>query len=227
MSDAQDQMLDQGQIGSLHGPVPRKRVLFLSVLAHLAVLAWIIFGHTSRIYVVPVEQQAVEILSAPGRLSYNPPNTKPAQPRAGLSYKNRSTRPKPVQKTEGESDGTGTEAVRQHAKQATAAIMGSVKFRLTYGFSPNPGDKLPVQTAGKIPFISADEVPLHFEQYVTVEVTIGIDGRVADARIVGGEVSAAIQQKLLSAIREFKYSPATRNGAPAAFQLDIVIHVPS
>jgi TonB family protein len=221
----QHRMLDEGQIVSLHGPAPRRNLLILSALAHFIVLAWIIFGHATQIYVVPIEQQTVQIISGSASLSYIPPSAKPARAR-GLLYSH-PTRPRHLQKTEAEADGTGTEVVREHAKQATAAIMGSVKFRLTYGFSPNPGDKLPVQTEGKIPFISADEVPLHFEQYVTVEVTIGIDGRVADARIVGGEVSTAIQQKLLSAIREFKYDPATRNGAPAAFQLDIVIHVPS
>ena len=74
---------------------------------------------------------------------------------------------------------------------------------------------------------AATDLPPRFEQYVTVEVTIDVDGNVADARIVAGEVSIAIQRKLLSAIREFKYNPATRNGAPAAFQLDIVIHIPT
>jgi TonB family protein len=105
--------------------------------------------------------------------------------------------------------------------------MDSIKFRLTYGFSPNTGDKLAVQTAGNLPTIPAAALPPRFEQYVIVEVTIDVEGRVADARIVAGMVDDDIQQTLLSAIREFKYNPATHNGSPVPSQRDIVIHVPS
>jgi hypothetical protein len=50
---------------------------------------------------------------------------------------------------------------------------------------------------------------------------------VAEERIVAGMVDPTIEQKLLSAIREFKYSPAKRDGVPIPSQLDIVIHIPS
>ena len=60
-----------------------------------------------------------------------------------------------------------------------------------------------------------------------VDITIDVDGRVAEAQIVGGLVPIKIQQTLLSAIREFKYRPAQRNGAPIPSQLEIVVHVPS
>jgi TonB family protein len=78
-----------------------------------------------------------------------------------------------------------------------------------------------------LPVISADELPPRFEQYITVEVTIDVDGRVADARIVGGEAPPAVQQRLLSAVREFKYTPARRDGTPIPSQLDLVVHIPS
>lgn len=103
----------------------------------------------------------------------------------------------------------------------------SLRFRHIYGFTPGPQYRLAVQTSGEIPPISADEVPLHFQQYVIIEVTIDVDGSVAQARVVAGVVDTTIEQKLLSAIREFKYDPATRDGTPIPSQRDIVIHVPS
>jgi TonB family protein len=70
-------------------------------------------------------------------------------------------------------------------------------------------------------------LPPHYEQLVIVEITIDVDGSVAQARIVSGSVDPKIQHKLLSAILGFKYSPAKRGGTPIPSQLDLVVHVPS
>ena len=101
-----------------------------------------------------------------------------------------------------------------------------IKQRQFYGFSTSEY-KLAIRTAGEIPPIPATDLPPRFEQYVMVDITIDVDGRVAEAQIVGGVVSPKIQQTLLSAIREFKYSPAMRNGTPIPSQMEIVVHVPS
>lgn len=119
------------------------------------------------------------------------------------------------------------QTLREHAKEGTAAIMLSLKFRQVYGFSPTHDYQLAVRTAGEIPSISAADLPPRFEQYVVVEVTIDVDGRVVEERIVAGMVDPAIERTLLSAIRDFKYSPAKRDGVPIPSQLDIVIHIPS
>jgi TonB family protein len=103
----------------------------------------------------------------------------------------------------------------------------SLRFRQIYGFNPSHDYRLPVQTAGEVPSVSANEVPPRFEQYLVVEVTIDVDGSVAEARIVTGMVDLTIERRLLSAIHEFKYKPATRDGLAIPSQLDIVIHIPT
>jgi len=95
-----------------------------------------------------------------------------------------------------------------------------------YGFSPG-NYQLAVQISGVVPVISAAELPPRFEQYLIVEVTIDIDGRVADARFVNGMATPKIGETLLSAVREFKYIPAKRDGSPIPCQVDLVIHIPS
>ncbi|MGB9119427.1 MAG: TonB family protein, partial [Candidatus Angelobacter sp.] len=60
-----------------------------------------------------------------------------------------------------------------------------------------------------------------------VEVTIDRQGKVAEARITTGDVDSKIQERVLSAIRKFKYIPAKHNGSPIPSQLDIVVHVPN
>ena len=96
-----------------------------------------------------------------------------------------------------------------------------------YGFSPTHDYQLAYRMSGEVPPFSPADLPPRYEQYVTVEVTINVDGRVADARIVGGMVTPTIERTLLSAVREFKYSPAKRDGAPIPSQIDIVVHIPS
>lgn len=105
--------------------------------------------------------------------------------------------------------------------------MMNLKFRQIYGFSPLHDYQIAFWMAGEIPPIPAADLPAHFEQLVTVEITIDVDGRVAEAKVVAGMVPPTVEQKLLSAIREFKYSPAKRDGIPIPSQLDLVVHIPS
>lgn len=117
--------------------------------------------------------------------------------------------------------------LRQRAKEYTAGLMTNIRLRHIYGFSPGPDYQLAFQTAGSLPIISAAEVPPRFEQYLIVDIIVDVDGRVADARIESGSVNPTIEKKLLVAIREFKYRPATRDGSPIPCQLGIVVHIPS
>jgi TonB family protein len=125
------------------------------------------------------------------------------------------------------ADSPGLQILREHAKEATKGLMMNFKLRHIYGFSPGPEYQLAVQTSGAIPIIPASDLPPRFEQYLIVEVTIDIDGRVADARLVTGMATPKIEHTLLSAIRDFKYIPAKRDGSPIPCQVDIVIHIPS
>jgi len=122
--------------------------------------------------------------------------------------------------------GAALQVLRQHAANATSGMIDNIKVSQFYGFHSDDYT-LAFQTAGQLPVISANEVPPRFEQLVTVEVTIDVDGHVADARIIGGEVSSSIQHKLLAAVREFRYSPAKHFGTPIPSHVDLIVHIPS
>jgi outer membrane biosynthesis protein TonB len=187
----------------------------------------VIFWHAEKVHIVPQKYTTVQELSGPAHLSFNSTNSKPTKPHASPFHVHRSTRQPRVPQPGTAAGVASAQTLLEHAKQGTAAIMLSLKFRQVYGFSPTHDYQLAFRTAGEMPSISAADLPPRFEQYVIVEVTIDVDGRVADERIVAGMVEPPIAQKLLSAIREFKYSPAKRDGVPIPSQLDIVIHIPS
>ena len=207
-------MLDQRQIFVPDGPVPRVSVLSLSVIAHVAVLVLIVLRHATAPQIVPTRYEMVQAVSGTVQVTYNPP-PKTEPPRPSPFHVPHSKQKPHAQEQDVSGTGTALETLRAHAKQG-----------LTYGFS-TIDYKLAVQTSGAIPVISADDLPPRFEQYLVVEVTIDIDGRVADARLTNGMATPKIEQTLLSAIREFKYIPAKRDGSPIPCQIDLVIHIPT
>jgi TonB family protein len=207
-------------------PVPRRSIVFLSGFVHLAVLVLILALHGMGPYVVPEKIQAVQKLSGSSHLAFNPAQAKAGRPNAALHLPRKTPRaPRAVTPPPGEG-GTALEVLREHARTATAGMVASIKVRQFYGFSTDQYD-LAVRTSGELPVIPASDLPPRFEQYITVEVTIDLDGRVADARIIGGETPLAVQQRVLAAVREFKYTPARRNGTPIPTQVDVVVHIPS
>ena len=198
----------------------------LSILGHCVVL--VLVGLLLRIKgpVILVQQTRVVPLAAKGSpLAFNSAKAEPVRTHTKSTlHASKRHEVKTEAKTVGEN-GT-VEMIREHAKRETAGLMLSIKQRLTYGI-PLTDYQLAVQTAGKVPIIAADELPPRYEQYLVVEITVDIDGSVADARLVTGQVDQKVQEKLLAAIREFKYTPAKHNGAPIPSQLDLVVHVPS
>ena len=215
-------MLNQQQIFVPSNPVPRVSVFSLSVLAHLLVLAILVLRHATAAHIVPSKYEVVQTTSGAAQVAYAPPK---GAPRLSPFHQPRSKK-KPRVQNPGEGDAAGVEIIRAHAKQATAGLMVGIKQRLTYGFS-TINYQLAVQTSGVIPTISTDDLPPRFEQYLVVEVTIDIDGRVADARLTTGMATPKIEHTLLSAIRGFTYIPAKRDGTPIPCQIDLVIHIPS
>lgn len=218
-------MLDQKQIFVPSYPVPRVSILSYTVLAHIAVLALIILRLAAAPRIVPQKFEVVQTVSGSSHIAYSAaPRALP--PRPGRIHLPQHKLKSLVQDQNAGAKGTALETLRAHAAQATAGLMVGMKQRLIYGFSTNHYD-LAVQTAGEIPKISPDDLPSRFEQYLIVEVTIDTDGSVADARFTAGMATPKIEKTLLSAIKEFKYIPAKRDGTPIPCQVDIVIHIPS
>jgi TonB family protein len=217
-----NQVTDQRQILLPRDPAPRAVFLLLSVFAHLAGLALLsVSWRAERAHIVPEKFKTAQQISGKVSPRFNSIGSIPTQSHAKPTHARRSTGQARVP-TEAES----VQILREHAKQATAGLMTSLRSRSIYGFSVSDY-QLAVKTAGEIPIISAADLPPRFQQYVIVEVTIDVDGRVADARITAGLVDPTIERTLLSAIREFRYRPAKHDGSPIPSQLDIVIHIPT
>ncbi|HLW52380.1 MAG TPA: TonB family protein [Candidatus Angelobacter sp.] len=211
----------------IHGQtVPDSRILLGSIVVHCLVLA-------ALTVVQLVARQAPVIVFPETRTARGRPAAvylPPAARRSPLQMAQKNARPRSKPRNPGAEvtdEGLTGERLRERARLETKALIQNFKFRTTFGFSPFPRYELPFQMSGQVPSFPADQFPPHFEQYVVVEITIDTSGHVADARITAGDVAPTIQQSLLSAIREFKYRPATREGIPVPSQVDVVVHIPT
>ena len=201
--------------------------LSISIVVHfVGLLLWFELLHTSRIVLAP------EVIVAASPVSHEAVVFKAGGSigAALLRTHRRMKRPhkavpaKPIMGTASDSD--SMEALRQEAKRATAGLMAQLRFRLTYGFGSRDYE-LPIRKQGEIPTISSADLPPGFEQYLEIEILIDIAGNVAEAKIVHGAVDQAIEQRLLAAVRQFKYIPAKYQKTAVPCEIDIVVHVPS
>ena len=209
---------------------PRPSALVVSVFAHVAALAIIILlQHTGHIHIKPVTYAVVRIdagrgHSSPAYLPAKPGQGQPLRRRSHISRQQFLSRQLRITIPD-EPKYQGSDAVLDsEAKRWTSAITKSLNFHRVY---LNHEYELAVLISGDLPFISADELPLHFQSYVTIEVTIDAEGIPAHVHTIAGIVTPVIEQKLLAAIRRFRYIPAKRDGLPVPSQRDIVIHIPT
>ncbi|HLJ85421.1 MAG TPA: energy transducer TonB [Candidatus Angelobacter sp.] len=208
------------------GDSPSVPALWLSFSLHLACFAvFFAVRHEPHPRIVPETYQNAELLRGAKRLFLHPNYPNPDQ--SHVDFAKRPPRRARTAKQEPTDGGEGGQSLRQRAERETAAMMTSFKLRATYGFAPGHQYQTASRISGQTPSISAEQLPLHFEQYLVIELTIDTEGHVAEAHIVTGSVESTIEQTLLSAVREFKYAPAKRDGIPIPSQLDIVIHIPT
>lgn len=100
--------------------------------------------------------------------------------------------------------------------------LGSAADGPAYGDEVKPA--LPVTFTD--PQIYRWEAPSGVQGDVIVEITIDVQGNVADTRLLQG-VGYGIDQKVIAAAREWHFRPATRNGVAVPSKQDYRFHFPS
>src|SRR6267154_2486307 len=163
----QTQVTDQRRMFLPRDPAPRAAFFLLSVFAHLAGLVLTgVSWRTDRVRIVPEKLTTAQRISEKVSPPFHSTGSIPMRSRAGPSHVRQSTG-----QARAPADVAAVQILREHAKQATAGLMTSLRSRSIYGFSVSDY-QLAVKTAGEIPAISAADLPPHFQQYVIVEVTI-------------------------------------------------------
>jgi TonB family protein len=74
--------------------------------------------------------------------------------------------------------------------------------------------------------IPRSDLPNGLHGDVIVEITIDAEGKVVGERLLQG-VGAGVDERVISAVRDWRYRPATRNGVPIPSKRDVYFHFPS
>lgn len=76
------------------------------------------------------------------------------------------------------------------------------------------------------PHVSRSELPDGREADVIVELSIDAQGNVVEEKLIQG-VGPGIDERVLAAVRDWHFRPATRNGVAIPFKYDARFHFPS
>jgi TonB family protein len=76
------------------------------------------------------------------------------------------------------------------------------------------------------PHVSLSELPGGREADVVVELSIDAQGKVVEEKLLQG-IGPGIDERVLAAVRDWHFRPATRNGVAIPFKYDARFHFPS
>lgn len=145
-----------------------------------------------------------------------PPSSESADKRLSLSAA-RAHKPEPRRPGQNSTDQRAPGAAARAGSPFGSLLNGPVS-----GHDVRPA--LPVIFAD--PAISRAEIPAGVEGNVIVEITIDAQGTVIATRIVQG-LGHGIEEKVVTAVRNWRFRPATIDGVAIASQQDVYFHFPS
>lgn len=111
--------------------------------------------------------------------------------------------------------------VETHAPRA-----GSLYGSLAQGPLTGPEVKPALPIAGPNPIITRSELPAGVEGSVIIEITIDERGNITNTKLVQ-RLGYGIDERVLNAVQQWRFKPATRDGVAIASQQLCVFHFPS
>ena len=202
------------------------RAVASSVLAHLGLLAAILFHRPPVIELIPLS-----LANGSGtqsyRVIYAPPDGQdsPAEDKITLAH----SKPAPRRRSKPSSLKPPPDHLQlpEDAKPSDHnARAGSALGTMIDG--PIEGHEVHVAFPVVFPDppVSRSELPRDLKGDVIVEVTIDAQGNVVETRVAQA-IGHGIDEKIVAALRQWRYQPATLDGVPVASKHDVHFHFPS
>jgi len=219
---------DPAELFSAPKPTPRARwPLPVSLIVHTILLVALLRGRTP-VFVAPSSVLRGANGSAVTQLYWDPRASQPdegkmieSHGKSPLVWKRKSNRPEKAPKQNTPAPGIENQETASAATPAPPA--GSPYGSLTEG--PNAGAEvrpaLPITTSE--PRVSPDDLHGLTEGNVVIEITIDESGNIV-ARTVVQSLGGAIDEKVLAALENWHFRPATRDGVPIPSKQDVVYH---
>ena len=205
----------------------RNRAVSVSVAAHLAVLAWIVF-HNPKVIDLSPAWLAFGDSAHTYKLIYFPPAESDAKPpdAAKLIFPKRPAKPRPLPKPAPKPVPEPEPLVADAEAGDHNSHAGSPLGTMIDG--PITGHEVHVAypTVFPNPPVDRAALPRDLVGDVVIEVTIDSQGNVVETKIVQA-IGHGIDEKIEATLRRWHYQPATLDGAPVASRHDVHFHFPS
>ncbi|MFY9561460.1 MAG: energy transducer TonB [Terriglobales bacterium] len=203
-----------------------RRAVAASVLAHLGLLAAILFHRPPVIELAPAwlangsGTQSYRVVYAPPDGQDAPADDKMALAHSAAAPHRRPKASSPKPAPDHLQVPADAEASDRNARAGSA--LGTM--------IDGPIEGHEVHVAYPVVFpdppVARSEVPRDLQGDVIVEVTIDSQGNVVETRILQA-IGHGIDEKIVAALRQWRYQPATLDGVPVASKHDVHFHFPS
>lgn len=208
--------------------LPKRRSLYASIGFHCAVLAWLLHS-PAAVFVSPssiqrgengrsltevywtndmsaAEQRTLE----KGRLTWTPP------PKTRL----------PREKSEPTPEkGPENTAISASKLDSATPAVGSPYGSLTYGAVSGLEVRPAVRIFGSEPILDTDELAGISEGNEIVELTIDAQGSIVEKSVIQS-LAPAVDTRVLAALADWRFRPATRDGIAIPSKQDVYYHFP-
>jgi periplasmic protein TonB len=215
-----------GEIQPVAGRYRNHRAVAASVLAHLGLLAAILFHRPPSIDLVP-SSLANGSGAQSYRMIYAPPAGRDSADDDKITLAHAATAPRKRPKA---SSAKPAPDHLQLPEDATPSDKNSRAGSALGTVIDGPIEGHDVHVAFPVVFpdppVARSELPRDLKGDVIVEVTIDAQGNVVETRLVQS-IGYGIDEKIVAALRQWRYQPATLDGVPVASKHDVHFHFPS
>jgi len=206
----------------------RYRTVSLSVVAHVALLALIVFHHPKPVDLSPT-WLAWGNAEHSYKITYLPPGENAAEEAKLLLPPSAATKPSirpPAQAKKPQAEQKHHELDTKADEGTENTKAGSALGRVVDG--PILGHEVHVAypVVYPDPPVDRDTLPRDLVGDVVIEVTIDSEGNVVETKIVQA-IDRGIAEKIEATLRRWHYQPATLDGTPVASHHDVHFHFPS
>lgn len=207
----------------------RNPAIVLSMVAHLVMLAFIVFHNPQVVELKPV-WLAWGDSTHTSRITYIPPGTAEMpvdEARLAVPYQSRTSKPQlqpqtRIPKRAGQRHQPEPNAEEGNENAKAGSPLGTVVDGPVVGHEVH----IAYPIVYPDPPVNRAELPRDLVGDVVIEVTIDAQGNVIETKIVQA-IGHGIDEKIEATLRRWHYQPATLDGTPVASHHDVHFHFPS
>ena len=214
----------------------RSSVVFVSILAHAAVLAAVVITPLIATDVLPVPQRAIEYFMAPAVMPVVPEPPRAPSPSAARAVTPDTAPSAPTEAPKGITPETGLETRTATVVSTDVPVAGAIVGigsadigRIEAPPPPPPMAPIHLHTGIRPPRKLVDVAPAypaiaraaHVEGVVIIEATIDVRGNVEAARVLRPQ--PLLDQAALDAVRQWKFTPTLLSGVPVPVIMTVTV----